>query len=94
MPIIAAMGTFLAALFLKKLVVAFGFAFVAYQGLDYIFDQLKDYFYHGYHSMPLATIQLLEIGGFKKGIEILFGCISARIAMFAYDKFEIGMFNK
>lgn len=67
LPLIPAIGALLAGIFIRKLVVGFGFAAVTYVGFDIFFDRLKQYFYDGYYSLPLDLAILLDIGGFKHG---------------------------
>ncbi|UOP01746.1 DUF2523 family protein [Kingella potus] len=88
LPLIPAIGALLAGIFIKKLILSFGFAAVTYVGFDYFFDILKRYFYEGYYSLPLDLIILLDIGGFKQGIGILFGCINFKVASMILTRLE------
>lgn len=88
LPLIPAIGALLAGIFIRKLVVGFGFAAVTYVGFDIFFDQLKKYFYDGYYSLPLDLAILLDIGGFKHGIAILFGCINFKVATIILTRLE------
>ena len=88
LPLIPVIGALLARIFIRKLVVGFGFAAFTYVGFDIFFDQLKQYFYNGYYSLPLDLAILLDIGGFKHGIAILFGCINFKVATVILTRLE------
>lgn len=73
-------------LFAKNLltgVAAGGISFAAFQLL---FNALKSKFYDGYNSLPYELVSLLDIGGFKEGFGILFGAMTARMAMNSIGK--------
>ena len=88
LPLIPAIGLLLTGLFIRKLVVSLGLAAVTYVGFEYFFDEMKRYFYDGYYSLPLDLVTLLDIGGFKQGIGILFGCINFKVASIIVTRLE------
>lgn len=74
---------------LIKVLTIFGFAAVTYVGVDAAFGALKQQFYDAYYTMPADLLAMLDLGGFKTGLSILFGAMAARIAMFATSKITV-----
>lgn len=81
MPVLAAIVPIILRMVIMRVIFAFGIGLTVYKISDWGIDKMKEYFYHGYHSLPVVILDLLNIGGFELGIEILFSCIAFRAAL-------------
>ena len=90
MPFIAAFASLFARSAILQVIAAFGFAFVSYKGIDLLVGDIKQYIQNGVHSLPYATVALLDLGGFFEGLNILFGCIASKLALHAFQKLDLG----
>lgn len=87
-PVIGFISSWVVREMIVKFVVAFGVGITVYKVSSWGIDEMKNYFYQGYHQLPAALLDLLNIGGFEFGIEIIFSAIAIRAALLAVDSFS------
>lgn len=87
-PVIGFIASRVVSQIIVKFVAAFGVGITVYKVSSWGFDEMKNYFYQGYHQLPAALLDLLNIGGFEFGIEIIFSAIAIRGALLAVDSFS------
>lgn len=87
-PVIGFIASWVVRAMIVKFVVAFGIGITVYKVSSWGIDEMKNYFYQGYHQLPAALLDLLNIGGFEFGIEIIFSAIAVRGALLAVDSFS------
>lgn len=87
-PVIGFIASWVVRAMIVKFIIAFGIGLTVYKVSSWGIDEMKNYFYQGYNQLPAALLDLLNIGGFEFGIEIIFSAIGIRGALLAVDSFS------
>lgn len=71
--------------FFTKIVLSLGIGIVTYRVADNFWEQMKYYFEGAYNSFPQVAVQLLDLGGFTTGLNVLFSAVSFLIGIYSVE---------
>lgn len=60
-----------------------GLTLVTYQGVDVVFDTLKNHALSSWSALPVAVLQLASLAGVGQALGIVFGAFAARLAVWS-----------